>query len=212
MNIKTRFTAFFMCLIMLLSAFSVGVSELTAFAADEQSENTVSFTSEYAKVGSPLYVSFKAVESETYSYVWYVGSNKINCTANHYIPTKNDLEKFIKAEVYCSGEKLGQAEIFCSKLPVVYINTENSQAIVSKEEYINADIKIQGNETYNSETTTLYSGKTEIKGHGNSTWTRFPKKAYKLKLDKKTDLFSMGKNKHWLLIANYIDESCMRNQ
>lgn len=37
------------------------------------------------------------------------------------------------------------------------------------------------------------------------------KKAYKLKLDKKTSLFGMGKNKHWLLLSNYIDETQMRN-
>lgn len=38
-----------------------------------------------------------------------------------------------------------------------------------------------------------------------------PKKPYKIKLDKKTDVFGMGKNKHWVLLANYSDESLMRN-
>lgn len=58
--------------------------------------------------------------------------------------------------------------------------------------------------------TAVYDGKMQIKGRGNSTWFA-PKKPYKLKLAKKTDLYGMGKNKHWVLLANYIDESLMRN-
>ena len=50
-----------------------------------------------------------------------------------------------------------------------------------------------------------------IRGRGNSTWT-VSKKPYKIKLDKKADLFGMGKNKHWVLIANYYDNSLVRNR
>lgn len=38
------------------------------------------------------------------------------------------------------------------------------------------------------------------------------KKPYKIKLDKKADLFGMGKNKHWVLLANYYDNSLVRNR
>jgi hypothetical protein len=54
-------------------------------------------------------------------------------------------------------------------------------------------------------------GETEIRGRGNSSWARYPQKPYKLKLDKKTKLFGFGKSKHWVLISNYNDESCLRN-
>ena len=50
-----------------------------------------------------------------------------------------------------------------------------------------------------------------IRGRGNSTWTA-PKKPYKVKLAKKTDLFGMSKNKSWCLLANYYDKSLMRNK
>ncbi|MBQ4361657.1 MAG: CotH kinase family protein [Lachnospiraceae bacterium] len=50
-----------------------------------------------------------------------------------------------------------------------------------------------------------------IRGRGNSTWDA-SKKPYKVKLDKKTDLFGMGKNKHWILLANRYDNSFMRNK
>ena len=43
-----------------------------------------------------------------------------------------------------------------------------------------------------------------FRGRGNSTW-RDAKKPYKFKLEKKADLFGMGKNKHWVLMANSYD-------
>lgn len=50
-----------------------------------------------------------------------------------------------------------------------------------------------------------------IRGRGNSTWMP-DKKPYKIKLDKKADLLGMGKNKHWVLLANYYDVSMLRNK
>lgn len=96
-----------------------------------------------------------------------------------------------------------------SNLPVVYINTENGTGIYSKEDYVNATMTIQGNDTF-SDSALLYDGEIEIRGRGNSTWG-MPKKPYKIKLDKKSNLFNMGKHKHWVLLANYSDESLMRN-
>ena len=47
-----------------------------------------------------------------------------------------------------------------------------------------------------------------IRGRGNSTWetTGHTKKPYKIKYAKKQDLFGMGKNKEWALMANANDE------
>ena len=50
-----------------------------------------------------------------------------------------------------------------------------------------------------------------IRGRGNSTWT-VDKKPYKMKLDKKADFFHMGQSKHWTLLANYYDNSLVRNR
>lgn len=50
-----------------------------------------------------------------------------------------------------------------------------------------------------------------IRGRGNSTWSA-DKKPYKIKLDKKQDLLGMGKNKHWVLLANYYDVTMLRNK
>ena len=167
----------------------------------------VAFSMAYAKVGEPMTVTVSGA-SGSVNYSWTVDGYAVGSDAS-YTPTEDDLMKWIAVTV-TSGKDSATAEMFFSKLPVVYINTENGAAIVSKEDYIDAELIIQGNETYNSGTTTLYNGVTEIRGRGNSTWAQ-PKKPYKLKLDKKTDVFGMGKNKHWVLLANYLDESLLRN-
>ena len=50
-----------------------------------------------------------------------------------------------------------------------------------------------------------------VRGRGNSTWDA-DKKPYKMKLDKAADLLGMGKNKHWVLLANRYDNSFLRNK
>ena len=52
-----------------------------------------------------------------------------------------------------------------------------------------------------------------IKGRGNTTWN-WAKKPYKLKLEKKTSLLELGNapSKHWVLLANFMDKTMMRNR
>jgi len=57
----------------------------------------------------------------------------------------------------------------------------------------------------------LYEGGLEIKLRGNST-RYLNKRPYKIKLESKSDLFGMGKNKHWVLLANDIDHALIRNK
>ena len=198
-RLGTDILAFVMLLGMLPGTLTVSAEEGVAFSA--------SFAGPYAKVGRPLTVEVTGA-SGTVTYSWTVDGSIVSTDAS-YTPTEDDLMKWIAVTVK-SGSDTAELEMFFSELPVVYINTEDGQAITSKEYYINADLIIQGNEMYNSGTTTLYSGLTEIRGRGNSTWAQ-PKKPYRLKLDKKTDLFGMGKSKHWVLLANYLDESLQRN-
>ncbi len=174
--------------------------------ASAQEELTAAFAQEYAAVGEEL--SLILTGAENADYVWTVDGKEVSTEAS-YTPTADDLESFIEVTV-TAGSQSVTAKMYFSKLPVVYINTHDGKDITSKTDYKDADLKIQGNAEFNSETTTLYDGLTEIRGRGNSTWG-MPKKPYKLKLDKKTDLLGMGNNKHWVLLANYSDESLMRN-
>ena len=176
---------------------------VTVFSRKELS---VSFTSDYAVVGEEL--SVEVVGASNASYEWKIGGEVIENDAASYVPTENDLEKWIEVTAK-SLFGTGSVKLYCSKLPVVYIDTDGAE-ITSKEDYVDATMTIQGNAAYNSDTTTLYDGVIEIRGRGNTTWEK-PKKPYKIKLDEKADVFGMGENKHWVLLANYLDESLMRN-
>ncbi len=178
----------------------------------EAQEVSLKIDQEYASVGTPLTATLTGAPKGTNcEYQWKVGG-AVKSTQESYTPSQSDLEKMLTLTVTTSNGHTGtyQASMYVSKLPVIYVETENNQPIVSKEKYINGSFRIQGNAEYNSANTTLYDGAIEIKGRGNSTW-QSPKKPYKIKLDKKTDIFGFGKNKHWVLLANYTDESHMRN-
>lgn len=92
-------------------------------------------------------------------------------------------------------------------LPVVCINTPDSKPITSKTEWMDdAEITI-----YNANGSINYSdNKLQIRGRGNSTWS-FPKKPYALKLNKKAEILGMPKHKRWVLLANWMDRTLLRN-
>lgn len=53
---------------------------------------------------------------------------------------------------------------------------------------------------------------SEMKGRGNSTWA-YPKKPYQIKLGSSTELVpAAGAHKTWILLANYLDASNIRNE
>ena len=152
-------------------------------------------------------------EDGVVSFRWYRGDWKGDYEATpiaegaSYTPAEGDLEHFLKGVVVVDGVELLENAIWLSKLPVVYIDTADGADIVVKTDEKDATVRIQGNAEFKQQ----YAGAASVKGRGNSTWG-MPKKPYKMKLDKKTDLFGFGKNKHWVLLANYIDVSSMRNK
>ena len=94
-------------------------------------------------------------------------------------------------------------------LPVLYIQTENSAAITSKEDYINATYYLDnmGLSDYQSIGTKAEPLAMEIKGRGNYSWTGFDKKPYRIKLADKQPLLGMNKSKHFTLLAHADDSN-----
>lgn len=169
---------------------------------------------EYAKVGTAITASVANLpEGASFTYKWTVNGSTVSSTAS-YTPKTGDLNKFLTVTATLAGSQNAKLvkKIYCSKLPVVYIDTDDGYGITSKEVYKGAVMHIQGNDKYNAGNTTLYDGAISIRGRGNSTWnTGYSKLPYKIKLDSKTNLFGFGTSKHWALLANYMDESLLRN-
>ena len=110
-----------------------------------------------------------------------------------------------------------------SSIPVIYFDIDESCGTIAEmnndenhETECYGSMTVQIPDGYVSEYTdepleTATYEMEYIRGRGNSTWSE-DKKPYKIKLEKKADLFGMGKNKHWVLLANRLDNSNLRNK
>jgi hypothetical protein len=88
-------------------------------------------------------------------------------------------------------------------LPLLNITTRDAAPIVSKKDYLAGNFSL-----VEGENTT--EGELEIRGRGNSTWN-WDKKPFRLKLTSSTEMLGMPASRHWVLLANYVDKTLMRN-
>lgn len=86
------------------------------------------------------------------------------------------------------------------------ITTDGSVGVLSKDEYVNCYISLDGRDGYN-----MYSGTGRIRGRGNSTWKWYDKKPYRIKLDTKHKMLGLDSNKDWVLLANFRDVTDLMN-
>ncbi|MBP5637416.1 MAG: CotH kinase family protein [Bacteroidales bacterium] len=100
----------------------------------------------------------------------------------------------------------GPLDVYSTGLPVVEINTVGGAPIVSKEDYLAADFRIVGKSAADD----LGPLSCSVRGRGNTTWT-WPKKPYLVKLDSKASVFGLPAHKRWILLANFMDRTMMRN-
>ena len=91
-------------------------------------------------------------------------------------------------------------------LPIVRIVTDGGAEIRSKEEYLSARISIDGKGTAPD----LQEMGCGIRGRGNTTWT-WPKKPYLVRLESRMEVLGMPAHKRWVLLANFMDRTLMRN-
>ena len=115
------------------------------------------------------------------------------------------------------------ADGFQMTLPTVYLHINGGQAEVDKmngsEDHSyhckgTMDIVVPDGFSYVDSDAPLSSVTglgMDIRGRGNTSWMD-EKKPYKIKLNEKTKILGMGKNRHWALIANAYDPSLMRNR
>ena len=96
---------------------------------------------------------------------------------------------------------------YSGTLPVLFINTDDPQAIIEKDVYVGASYYLDalGIEGYESIGTAENPLRLQIKGRGNWTWETFDKKPYRIKLDKKQSLMGMSKSRHFVLLAHVED-------
>lgn len=93
------------------------------------------------------------------------------------------------------------------KVPSIYINTTNSSSIDSKDDYTSSRLSVTD---YYDASNNISDATIGIRLRGNSTMY-VPKKSYKIKFDKKSKLLSDYAEKDWVLLANYMDQTLVRD-
>lgn len=146
---------------------------------------------------APAYSQFteKTVNcSRGFRYVRYIGPSDVRCNVAELA--------FFGYEGKGDDKALHQL----TNLPTVTIHTKDAADIVEKEVYLKGIVSI-----ISENGTQIYTDSLDVRGRGNASWG-FPKKPYRMKLYKKTNLLGMpAKEKNWTLINNYGDKTLMRN-
>ena len=93
-----------------------------------------------------------------------------------------------------------------ARVPAIYINTADGQAVTSKDYFKDATIRIDGQGIFPSMEETY----VQIKGRGNSSWG-WAKKPYRIRFETSMKPLGMTKGKNWVLLANGIGGSLMAN-
>ena len=99
---------------------------------------------------------------------------------------------------------------FATSLPSVYVTTGIGEESIIKyaQKDENAHTTITRNDGVIEFSDAI--GNSEFKIRGNTT-RDYAKKPFQLKLSTKADIFGMGRSKTWILLANYLDQSLLRN-
>ena len=217
-------TAFLLVLTLAFSVFAVSgafaeeAEPLSSFAVSAkgsgENSSALGTVSWWKSDVDGKYYMFMPSKSDLSSItVWFAASDDVMCG-------DVKLENGAATTVFANGGEfvlsVGDKDytvvfLNSSKLPTMFINTPEGglDRIHADKDYKEKGctmlaINSKGKVDYNA-------ALASMKGRGNSTWN-YPKKPYNIKLDSKAKLFGMEKAKNWCLIANYGENSLIRNQ
>lgn len=99
------------------------------------------------------------------------------------------------------------------EIPRLYINTPNAVGVDKYDKTRWTELcSIQIKVLVNGEDRLVYEDDSlRIRGRGNSTWGHYPKKPYRFNLDHKANFIGSGQTKKWVLLANWMDRTLLRN-
>ena len=98
-----------------------------------------------------------------------------------------------------------------SKIPTLFLHVDGNE--LNRVNHSKENEITDGHAVYTeADGTVAYDGALEqMKGRGNNSF-RYSKKPYQIKLAQKASLSGMGRGKTWVLLANWVDVSLLRNQ
>ena len=120
---------------------------------------------------------------------------------------ESGVDSYVSSE-YCSvrSEAAGYGIMIKTGLPVLYLDTDGGKEIRSRTTFVPGSLRIKGYGGYESKG----NMRCFVRGRGNTTWS-WPKKPYLVKFETKQSLLGMPEHKRWVLLANFMDRTLMRN-
>ncbi len=157
--------------------------------------SAVTFDGETEQIISPTNISFRQVKinvSEGFVIDYYIIDGvKYNSTTIRWNNVNADTEIIV------------YTKSVLDEIPTIHINTDGAP-ISNKTEYVPMKLDMTNSD---SDLSNIAGG---IRLRGNST-LGYPKKAYRIKFDKKQSLFGLPKAKSWVLLAELLDPSNLHN-
>ena len=96
-----------------------------------------------------------------------------------------------------------------SGLPVIKIDTKDGKGISDRENYVNMTFSLTDADNPENNIVVVNT-ENGIRGRGHSSWA-YRKKPYRIKFDKKTSLFGLEAAKSWVLLAEFLDPTLIKN-
>lgn len=172
----------------------------------------ISLNVDMAAAGQPVFFTAANLKSsEVESCVWFVGERETARSDKlfSYVPSQEDSENFIRVIVTLKDGTQYEDSLYYSVLPVIYMESNTNYESVTKDTDVAVYMKLTANQ--NCRSTETYDGRATIhmRGNGSSENEKIP---FKVKLEEKANLLGLGETKHWVLLANAIDATLMRNK
>jgi len=213
---KKLIALFLPVLVILLLEMGISASDIKVEAADGRV-----FAAQDSTFILPSYIKPSGVKLiyDSGITVTYVNGDGENTTLQS--GNKIDLTPFVTTltsgqDIYELSVKIdGRANTFVFKfadsLPSVHVTTSMGIDTITASNGKDTQTQIaviNSNGTFEyADTDSTYS---QLKVRGNTT-KDYAKKPFQIKLDAKADLFGMGESRTWILLANYLDQSQIRN-
>lgn len=193
------------------AASGTGISSFAVNTNSAENASDLGAVEWYKAADGRYYLFLPSSADKNNITVWFTADADVMC-GDTKIVNGETTDAFANGDSFvltCGNATYNVKVLQAANSGTVYINTESGSM-----EAIHADKshKESGNVIIlDADGNVQYDGElSSIKGRGNSTWLQ-DKKPYNIKLDKKADLFGMGKNKSWCLLASATEPSFIRN-
>lgn len=217
---KIILTAILAALTFVFAAATAG-AEIYSLSVDGYSDKNTGFTVRWQDGTNNTYNLYIPSTAEDDVCVRYVADGVVKVDGKILSDgAKTDIFRNEGTYTLVDGTDTYKLNVWRMTLPTVFVATNGSKTpegmttlewLRQSKEHKDKDgtVAIIDND---ENMTVQYSGKlSQIKGRGNSTWSKYSKKPFNIKLDKKASIFGMDKNKSWCLLANCGDLSLSRN-